>query len=577
MQHITATSSVQRKPEGITRTPLPRELPPPPPTMTLSAEQAAVFEHVKRRSCVVMGPGGCGKSHMIRFMARWAEQQGITMAVTSLTGAAALVLQVPGAATLHRWSGVGLGKQSVQETLANLGNRRFILAKVWQKTQILVIDEVSMMSQKLFDLLDGVARAMRRTPNLPFGGMHVVAFGDFYQLSPVPDQRGGGVDGEETDPSGRFCFESPTWATLFPASAHFQLTQMVRQDGDPAFQAVLAEIREGNCSDATAEYLRARVVDAAAAAASGGAEGAPPPIKLYPKNNMVDVENSRAYARVVGPEQVYDQVCATDLDRWAHSGDAFGARDAAANKKASADQRKRELQFLQSGLPCAEQLRLKVGTAVVLLANLDVAGGLANGSQGTVVRFDAAAVVDLEGVLGTAVGGQPLPVVRFANGAERVIGRHWWQSATLPCVGVGQVPIKLGYSTSIHKSQGATFDSALMDIGGDVFATGQTYVGISRVRSGKGLHLMRFDRLKIRADPRVTAFHAWLAKEGGGGGGGGGTTATALVPPHQTPLPLAAGGGAVASTTKKRAAAAGSAPAAAKRQCAALSVWGDDD
>ena len=130
------------------------------PPLTLSPEQAAVFEQVKRRSCVVMGPGGCGKSHMIRYMAQWAEREGVELAVTSLTGAAALVLQVPNATTLHRWTGVGLGKQSVSETMDKIRFKSYLAAR-WRKTQVLVIDEVSMMSRKLFELIDGVARAMR--------------------------------------------------------------------------------------------------------------------------------------------------------------------------------------------------------------------------------------------------------------------------------------------------------------------------------------------------------------------------------------------------------------------------------
>jgi ATP-dependent DNA helicase PIF1 len=495
--------------------------PPPLPAaprvpLTLSPEQAAVFEQVKRRSCVVMGPGGCGKSHMIRFMAEWAERENVEMAVTSLTGAAALVLQVPNATTLHRWTGVGLGKQSVSETLAKIRFKSYLVAR-WRKAQVLVIDEVSMMSRKLFELVDGVARAMRGMAHLPFGGLRVVAFGDFYQLAPVPDQRGGGYGAEDSavvDTSGSFCFESPVWAEMFPPSAHFQLTQMVRQTGDPEFQSVLAEIRRGECGDAAAAYLAKRVVLPPAADAAGSS--GPPPIKLFPKNAMVDRENSMAYARVKGEEQVYAKTQSTALDRWMHDGSGFNGRDAAAVRKASADQRKNELLFVQSGIPCAESLPLKVGTAVILLTNLCVEQGLANGSQGTVVRFALPGsdgdeysnltmmVASIESMV------QMLPVVRFTNGVEKMIQPHWWQSASMPCVGVAQIPLKHGYARSIHSCQGMTCDSALIDAGGDVFAPGQTYVAISRVRSGDGLWLSSFDRTKVRAHPKVAAFYAQI-------------------------------------------------------------------
>lgn len=565
---MSVPSSIQRKPEGIARTNLPREpkeerppyaAAPSQPPITLTPSQTLVVERAKRGSVVVTGPGGSGKSYAIRALHAWAEKAGVNMAVTSLTGAAALVLQIAGATTLHRWAGIGLGKLPLKETLDKMRFKTYLHTR-WQSTQILVIDEVSMMSQKLFDLLDGVARAMRRTPNLPFGGLRVVVFGDFYQLAPVPDQQRS-AQLMDMDPSGKFCFESPLWFTMFPPSAHLQLTQMVRQNGDPEFQAVLAEIRVGDCSDASAEYLSNCVVaagkgnsaviaamDAAAAAASSSAANAvdaaqPPPIKLYPKNVMVDHENDMAYARVDGAEHVYDQLCATDLDRWLLDGTSFGTRDLVAIRKSTADSRRTELQFMQSGLPCSEKLRLKVGTAVILITNLDVDNGLANGSQGTVVRFEHALEAaaagkggdDMEGVLAAAAAivcagggaggqqrrilvpkpqrktdGQLLPVVRFANGLERAISMHWWQSASVPCVGVGQIPLKHGWARSIHASQGATYDTAQLDIGGDVFAPGQTYVAVSRVRSGKGLRLVRFDRSKIRADPKVTAFYKHL-------------------------------------------------------------------
>lgn len=489
--------------------------------LTLSPEQAAVFEQVKRRSCVVMGPGGCGKSHMIRFMAEWAEREGVEMAVTSLTGAAALVLQVPNATTLHRWAGVGLGKQSVSETLDKIRIKTYLTAR-WRKAQVLVIDEMSMMSRKLFELLDGVARAMRGNAHLPFGGLRVVAFGDFYQLAPVPDQqqRGGGYGRDEggdaaADPSGSFCFESPVWAQLFPPSAHFQLTQMVRQTGDPEFQSVLAEIRRGECSAAAAAYLAKRVVPAGGLQTSSSFGGAapppPPPIKLFPKNAMVDRENHMAYARVQGEEHVYAKTQCTTLDRWMHDNSGFGARDAAAVRKATAEQRRNELLFVQSGIPCAESLPLKVGTAVILLTNLSVEQGLANGSQGTVVRFALPGSEELNVVAMVASiesEAQVLPVVRFTNGVERIIAPHWWQSPSMPCVGVSQIPLKHGYARSIHSCQGMTCDSALIDAGGDVFAPGQTYVALSRVRTGAGLWLTNFDPTKVRAHPKVAAFYA---------------------------------------------------------------------
>lgn len=569
-----------------------------------SPEQARALERMRAGNAAVLGPGGCGKSWLVRRLAAEYERAGRTVAVTSLTGAAALVLNVPGATTLHRWAGIGLGKQSLDETIAKLRYRTYLVER-WRNTELLVIDEVSMMSRKLFELLDGVGRFMRREPRLPFGGLRVVVTGDFFQLAPVPDRgsgygsNGGGAPppppgsaaaaafpslagASSADHSGAFCFESPLYAQMFPREAHVLLTQMVRQTGDPAFQSVLAEVREGRCSDATADFLAGRVVVGGAATAAdvksvGAGGGDPPPIKLFPTNAMVDRENEAAYSRVLGPERVYEMETRTDAPRWLHDNSSFNAREAAAVRKAaSGDTRRNELQFLQSGLPCAERLGLKVGTAVVLLANLSVEEGLANGSQGTVVRFEsedevtaamevlaAAAAGGGAGGGGAAAGEQPRPryffgrllppkvaapppprrvawpVVRFLNGVERAIGPHWWQSATLPCVALNQIPLRHGWARSIHASQGATYDSALADLGGEVFAAAQVYVALSRLRRGDGLRLARFDRLKIRADPRVLAFERWLTGAGPAPGGECTAAPPVAVAPRSAAAPVA--------------------------------------
>ena len=157
---------------------------------------------------------------------------------------------------------------------------------------------------------------------------------------------------------------------------------------------------------------------------------------------------------------------------------------------------------MAASVPPPDMLRLKVGAAVVLQVNLDVSAGLCNGSQGAVTAF----VLDVEG----AGAPQFLPRVKFLNGAELVIKRHWWQSAKMPSVAISQLPLRHGWACSVHKAQGATFDAAILDAGASVFAPGQTYVAVSRVRSGAGLFLLSFDRNKVAAHPAVTAFHAEL-------------------------------------------------------------------
>jgi hypothetical protein len=153
-----------------------------------------------------------------------------------------------------------------------------------------------------------------------------------------------------------------------------------------------------------------------------------------------------------------------------------------------------EIRFLMNNAPLTPELNLKIGAAVMCIANLDLPSGICNGTLGTVVRFM-----------------QDIPVVQFHNGIEMAIPVHWWQSQKIPCCAVSQFPIVLAWSMSIHKSQGASLPLVKMDIGGGIFVEGQSYVALSRVRTLTGLYLKSFHPQKIRANPKVVAFYNSLA------------------------------------------------------------------
>jgi ATP-dependent DNA helicase PIF1 len=166
-----------------------------------------------------------------------------------------------------------------------------------------------------------------------------------------------------------------------------------------------------------------------------------------------------------------------------------------------------ELAILSSGVLCEPELLLKVGAQVMCVVNIkeeeeeeerhDESSELllCNGSQGIVVGFS-----------------EPTgyPVVRFKKGLERVMEPHLWASERIPGVGVSQIPLLLAWALTIHKSQGATLDAAEIDVGSGIFACGQTYVALSRVKSLDGLFLSSFDPEQIRIHPRVKAFYSGL-------------------------------------------------------------------
>ena len=140
-----------------------------------------------------------------------------------------------------------------------------------------------------------------------------------------------------------------------------------------------------------------------------------------------------------------------------------------------------------------KELKLKKGALVMCLANLNIDAGICNGSQGVIVDFM-----------------QGHPIVRFLNGIRMQISPKIYQHGDYPRIGIEQLPLRLAWAFTIHKSQGITLDIAEMDLGSNVFESGQSYVGLSRVRSLEGLYLSGFNPQKIKTNPTVTEFYKVL-------------------------------------------------------------------
>lgn len=513
----------------------------------LSAKQKRALDHVVAgRNAFITGPAGSGKSMLINRIFQWARATGKKIQITALTGCASLLLGNR-ATTIHSWSGIRLGKEHPDVIVTRIHHNRR-LREHWTKTQILIVDEVSMMSKKVFELLDHIGRRIRCRDHLPFGGLQVVFTGDFFQLAPIRDPH------DESGDSGRFCFESDRWLKTFPLDAHIQLDQVFRQ-ADPVFQQILASIRRGECSDAQAEVLQKRTLAKFDPEKHNGCV----PVKLFPTRAQVNGYNDVQLCQLPGKEHTFNCVRKTNCPCWMVDMQPFSMEESNDIRFASAEEKSREIEFLFGNAPVVPSLVLKVGAAVMCTANLDLEIGICNGSLGRVVRFvvldeDADAVkksclADLvpgiEPTQPTASATQApveymdtaaphivvtekdatekdatekdavknkitLPIVRFHNGVEMVIAPHWWQSPKLPCSAVSQLPLMLAWSMSIHKSQGANLPHVDMDVGKQVFADGQAYVALSRVTSLDGLYLSAFMRSRICANSLVREFYDQL-------------------------------------------------------------------
>jgi len=449
----------------------------------LSPEQQAAYQkYIQGSNLFITGPGGTGKTRLIQNFVDYSNSAGSKIAVCAMTGCAAVLLNC-NARTLHSWSGIRLAKGDRDRIIASVLKNRNVL-KSWKSTRVLILDEVSMLSKKVFEIIEEIARIVRKS-SAPFGGLQVIFTGDFYQLPPV------GTDGEPD--TERFCFESPVWNRVFPRENHILLKTIFRQN-DPAYIEILQQIRRGELDEDKKRMLQSYVNRPYDPANHNGCV----PTKLFPLRSKVDYLNNTMFSKIQEKEFVSEMIrksdCLTHLD----SNKALSAEELAKCAKLTAAEITYEYDQLQNNTPCSQILRLKKGAAVMCTVNLDMEQSICNGSQGIVVNI-------IEN------GPTSFPVVKFANGVIKTIAPHFWQSEDFPTIAIGQYPLSLAWAMTIHKIQGATLQMAEIDIGQSVFEYGQTYVALSRVQSLDGLYLSAFHPQKIMANPVVNRFYSTIA------------------------------------------------------------------
>ena len=441
--------------------------------MELSREQQIAFDkYVQGHNIFITGPGGAGKSELIRMIYKHANSRFKDIYVTALTGCASILLNCK-AKTLHSWAGIGLGNGTTENLVMKIKKNKFLKA-VWKGTDILVVDEVSMLSLKLFNMLNDIGKAVRGNPK-PFGGIQLIFSGDFYQLPPVGDYL-------EPD-TQRFCFESDDWNSVFHRDCQIELKKIFRQT-DEIYSTILNQIREGKIRKRSNELLLEYV----------GRELDPnlivEPTKLYPTKNKVEQINITKMSALHGDEKEYKIKYLKDLEM------TKGEKE--VRSQFSDNDIQLELDFLSGNLMCEKDMKIKIGAQVMCIINIKSELGdilICNGSQGIVKEF-----CQFTGC----------PKVKYNNDIEMVMSRHVWASEKIPGVGISQVPLILSWALTIHKSQGATLDAAEIDVGSGIFECGQTYVALSRVKSLNGLYLTSFDAKRIRINKKVKEFYESL-------------------------------------------------------------------
>jgi ATP-dependent DNA helicase PIF1 len=436
--------------------------------MEFSPEQQCAFnKYINGDNLFLTGPGGTGKTALIRHIYKDAMDKCVNIQVCAMTGCASILLQCQ-AKTVHSWAGIGLGNGTIEQVVERICKNRYAIAN-WKSTNILIIDEVSMMSKKLFEMLDAIARKIRRT-NKPFGGMQIIFSGDFYQLPPVGDKL-------EED-TVRFCFESEIWFNAFSLDDHIVLQTIFRQS-DPLYQQILNQIREGRLKKSSNDIL----IDLTTKQLDPNIQIKP--TKLFPTRSQVDYINNHEMNKLSGQEYHYTVKYHSDLE--------ITNTERVKRLQFTSKDIETELNYLKSNLRCDNIVKIKVGAQVMCVVNIKLDNGdlLCNGAQGIVVDINP----------------QGLPIVTFNNGYTRVMSYHVWPSENIPGIGVSQVPLMLAWALTIHKSQGATLDIAEIDVGSGIFECGQSYVALSRVKSLEGLYLCSFDAKRIRVSRKVQEFY----------------------------------------------------------------------
>lgn len=387
------------------------------------------------RSALLTGAAGTGKTHLLNNFIVQARKRGKKVSVTATTGLAATHL---GGNTIHSWSGIGVSDHLPNNFFERLSKTR---RDVISKTDVLIIDEISMLHDFRLDMIDKVLRTVRENDQ-PFGGIQLVMSGDFFQLPPVnrPNEQGGG-----------FVVYSDAWQELQPAVLY--LERQYRQNDDRLLE-ILTALRTGDVRRSHVEALLART------------EIEPPDgdiTELHTVNVDVDDINIQKLAELPGEERSYQQT-------------TTGSKIYVEN--------------LQRSVLAPENLVIKLGALVMAVKN-SPQKLYANGSIGTVVNFE------------------PLteyPVVEFRDGRRVTMVPDVWElrDGERKRASISQVPLRLAWAITVHKSQGMTLDAAKIDLR-KAFVEGMGYVALSRVRDLDNLYLYGINLRALEVSPDALA------------------------------------------------------------------------
>lgn len=341
--------------------------------------------------------------------------------------------------TIHSFFSLGIRSEIDDYYIESLLDKKYLQTR-FSKLKVLIVDEISMVSPEMFLAMDKILRAFKDN-DIPFGGVQTILSGDFFQLPPI----------SRVPKDKRFAWQSPSWKELNLKTCY--LEEKFRQD-DNVLISILDEIRSGSVSDKSLDVLNARLHKELGMGFK--------PTKLYTHNIDVDRINSDELSKLHNPSHSF----------------SYKSEGSAKNIE----------KIFKSSL-VLEEITLKKDAVVMFIKNNHELG-FVNGTTGVVVDFDKET---------------RLPIVKTSYGVRIKVALEDWtmenDSGNIVAK-VSQIPLKLAWAITIHKSQGMTLDSAEIDLS-KTFEVGQGYVALSRIKNIDGLRLMGFNEMALRVDPLI--------------------------------------------------------------------------
>ena len=394
------------------------------------------------------GPAGSGKTYVLNKYVNFLKQKSVEIGITASTGIAATHI---GGMTIHSWSGIGINNSMSESDIRDLFKKRH-LGKRFERTKVLVIDEISMLHHFRLDMIDKVCK-MFKGNDKPFGGMQIILVGDFFQLPPIAR------NGEKA----YFAYKSNIWNNMELKICY--LNEQHRHN-DAILINLLNALRSNNIDERVLEPLRKRYKEKV--------EAINTPTKLYSHNADVDKINEEEIAKLPGNNKIYEM-----KSRGSHS----------------------LAEALKRSCLAPEYLYLKKNAIVMFVKN-NFEKGYVNGTLGKVIGFEYSDETANE-----------IPIIETLNGKKIFAEAEVWriEEEGKTKAEISQIPLRLAWAITIHKSQGMSLDAAEIDLS-KAFVEGQGYVALSRVRTLSGLKLMGLNDTALKVNEEILLFDNSLIK-----------------------------------------------------------------